>query len=229
MPLLFLLACGTESVVTLPSNEAPEINITSHSDDSVLIESDLQFFRAQITDKDNRVDELLVAWFMDDQLVCDYSNPDPTSKSYCEITPNYNTSRVVAEVVDLYGESDSDQVSVFIIPNSPPEATITSPVQGGRYYTSNPILFAAAVDDEEDPSYELSVTWNSSLDGELNLSSSANDGILSEYTYLSQGQHTIAFQLVDSGGQTYTQNILIDVLGNNQEPSCDITSPLEGV
>ena len=118
---------------------------------------------------------------------------------------------------------------VNVIPSGPPEGAILEPTNIGRYYSDVPVLFSAQVQDAEADPEDLELTWNSSVDGELDLALNAsNDGTYLDSTQLSEGNHRIELTITDPQGNTGQDSVEITVGGPNQSPLCEITLPADG-
>ena len=75
--LMLLIACGDETGVKEIPNSLPDAQIQSHSDGTSFQEGyEVQFY-AQVSDQNHENEELQVAWFIDENLVCDWHTPDP--------------------------------------------------------------------------------------------------------------------------------------------------------
>ena len=70
LPLLSL-ACSGENVLEKQQNVAPTILISSHSDGAEFLDGYSESFRAIVSDDDNEFDELQVAWYVGEDIVCD--------------------------------------------------------------------------------------------------------------------------------------------------------------
>ena len=82
------------------------------------------------------------------------------------------------------------------------------------------------VQDLEDAPEDLSIQWSSNIDGPLILDTTPDSsGEISDYTYLSEGQHAIELSVTDSSGKTTAEEVVIRVGGVNNIPECAILSP----
>ena len=226
--LLLLMACSNDTVIEKQANRNPTISITSHSDGSTIQEGMNTTFRAQVTDDDNELEELTVAWFIEDQMACDWITPDPSGTAYCEMSLQASDGRIVAEVRDPSGAGGMDEIALTVNPTNAPVVSILSPVNGNNYYADELIQFSAVIYDNEDVPQDLSVTWTSSIDGTLPFAIEADtDGGVDNYTLLTQGQHAIEIRVEDTSGKSSSQSVVIDVGGVNAIPSCAITDPLD--
>lgn len=220
-----LFACQSEEGVKA-YNANPEITITSHSDNAALEEGVLESFRAAVSDPNHDTEDLLVSWYVNTDLVCDWAAPDVSGTSYCDIRAGIDSTRVVAEVRDPDGSGGQNEVLITVTPTEAPTISLSSPTESGNYTSDRLVEFAAMVGDTEDPSEELSVKWSSSLEGELPLPEfSDSDGLLSGSAYLIEGQHFIQATVTDSTGKQSQTDVTILVGPPNTPPLCEITSP----
>ena len=75
-----------------------------------------------------------------------------------------------------------------------PKTPITTPDQL--------IHFSGVIGDNEDAAEDLIVSWSSSVDGDLILDTSPDaDGVISDYGYLTEGQHALELRVEDSSGK----------------------------
>ena len=106
------------------------------------------------------------------------------------------------------GAQVSDSVSITVTPddNTPPTATITSPMNGSTYNEGDDISFNGSGYDAEDGTLSgSSLIWTSSRDGQIGTGTSftRND--------LSVGTHTITLTATDSLGATGSDSVSITV------------------
>ena len=223
-----LIACsGGENVIEKQDNSAPAVIIGSHSPDAEILEGYVESFRATVSDDDNDYDELTVAWYVGEEIVCDWEAVSPAGESFCDIVFNADDTNVIAEVRDPTGAGGRSEVGVVIIPTSAPTAQILSPIQNSNHYSDQLIQFSGLVDDNEDNPEDLIVTWSSSLDGDLILDTSPDsDGMISDYGYLSEGQHALELKVEDSSGKVTKEQLVLQVGGANAIPTCEILSPV---
>ena len=221
--LVGVFACGGNDK---QQNNTPTITIMSHSDNVEVQDGYVEYFRAVVSDDDNEFDELSVAWYVGEQLVCDFEVANPVGESRCEIVFVDGDSNVIAEVIDSEGASGRDELNVAVLPTEAPLIELLSPLSENNYYTSDLVQFSALVSDSEDASEDLVILWTSSLDGELPLGSSIDtSGEISDYAYLTEGNHAIELRVEDMAGKVSIEEVVIQVRGENHIPSCDFTAP----
>ena len=227
--VLSLLACRGETVIEKQNNTAPSIMIGSHSPDAEILEGYIETFRASVSDDDNTFEELTVAWYVGDEIVCDWEAVSPGGEAYCDIVFDSDDTNVIAEVRDPQGAGGRSEVGVVIVPTDAPTAEIVTPSANSNHYLDQLIQFSAVVGDNEDAPEDLIITWSSSLDGELILDTSPDaDGVVSDYGSLSQGQHALELRVEDSSGKVTKDQLVVTVGAANEIPLCEIVSPEDG-
>ncbi len=226
-----LVGCKKDKT-NVVDNSAPTIQISSHSDGDTAREGYPEYFVAEVSDADNDLEELNVAWYLDGQKVCDWSTPDLAGESPCEIslTEGTNGSAVVSvEVRDPDDASMVEEVSMSVLPTDAPFVELRSPVDTDNHYTSDLVHFEALVGDAEDAPEDLVITWTSSQDGVLPLGNGVDsNGLISEYAYLTEGTHAIEVRVEDTSGKVNIEEVVIQVDGENSSPVCGWTSPTSG-
>lgn len=118
----------------------------------------------------------------------------------------------------------SDQVTILVEENQPPEVRITSPADGSSFVLSEDIVLEGTGDDREDGSLTGgSLVWSSNLTGELGTGESV---VLAGGT-LSPGTHIITLTATDSGSLTGSDSVISDGLTCLSDPLCETASPCE--
>ena len=228
LPLVWM-ACGGENVIESKQNTAPVVVIASHSPDAEILEGYTETFRATVSDDDNEFEELSVAWYVGETIVCDWETVNPAGESYCDIVFNEEDSNVIAEVRDPQGAGGRAEIDVVIVPTQAPEVEILTPTQNGNQYSNELILFSAQISDNEDFPADLTAVWTSSVDGDLPVDATPDsDGIVSDYGYLTEGQHVIELSVTDTSGKMTKEQIILQVGSENSSPTCDLVAPESG-
>ena len=177
---LFILlgssACRTDENTIKAYNALPTISIQSHTDGAVVLDGLPESFYALASDSNHGPDELQVAWFYGEDIICTWEAPDDGGGSSCEITPNQQEFLVRVEVRDPENAGALDEVSLTVQPSYPPEITLLSPSEGEIFSADDSIQFAATVSDAEDSPEDLILRWSSSLEGTLTLDTTVDSG-----------------------------------------------------
>ena len=228
IPIAVTIACGGESVIEKQPNTAPLIQIMSHSDGVEVQDGYVENFRAVVSDDEDAYADLTVAWYVGEDIVCDWGTVSPAGESFCSVAFVEGDSNIIAEVRDPSGAGARAEVTFTVTPTEAPIIELLSPMAGQRYYSNELILFSALISDMEDASEDLVVTWTSSVDGQLSVDSSPNSaGEIIDYIYLSEAQHAIELRVEDTSGKVATEELVVLVQGENQTPSCEITEPAD--
>ena len=224
LPVIF--ACTGENVIDKRLNVAPMVLLVSHSDGAEILEGYTETFRATVSDDDNEFSELQVAWYVAEELVCDWTEATPAGESLCEIVFTPEDSNLIVEVRDIQGSGGRAEIELVVLPTEVPEIELLSPAAEGRYYANELIQFSALISDKEDAVEDLAIRWSSNRDGILALDTTPNsENEISDYAYLSEGQHAIELYVEDLSGKTTTEEVVILVREENVAPSCQITAP----
>lgn len=145
-----------------------------------------------------------------------------TGPSHTTSSLSSGSHTITLTAVDPAGGSDTAQVSLDIVDNQPPTATIAAPLDGAQYLGGTEIEFSVTATDPEDGSLSGgSVSWSSSLDGDLGTGSPLMT------TGLSVGSHTVTVTVADSRGLQGTDEITVTV-GANGVPTASISQPADG-
>ncbi|MEM7351248.1 MAG: hypothetical protein AAF657_10610 [Acidobacteriota bacterium] len=139
---------------------------------------------------------------------------------------------VMSDLIAIYtdnrneGGGGGDSVDVYAagIPvngggNTAPQVTISAPANGSSFTEGTSIAFTGTATDAEDGNLTASLTWSSSLDGNL-----GNGGNIS--SALSVGSHTVTAAVTDSGG--LQGSAAIDVTVTCQSSSGGLAEDFEG-
>ena len=104
-----------------------------------------------------------------------------------------------------------------------------SPLNNDVYSTGDPVFFTAVVSDQEDLSSDLTVSWESSIDGILpSIAPDSSGNISFNSSTLSSGLHSLSVTATDTGGLTATSNLSFRINTPPTSPTVviDPTSPL---
>jgi hypothetical protein len=224
---MFLAACSDTSVKAF--NAEPVAEITSHSDGDEVVEGDTETFRGSVSDPDHAASDLTATWYLDDDILCESAAPDDDGITTCESQMPATTSQIILVVQDPENAAGSDQVSLDLVINESPDGEIITPTIDGIYYSDQLITFSGIAGDTEDAAVDLIASWESSLDGAIDVDAELDEG--GEFTgfgYLSEGEHAIELTITDTTGKILTDSVIIDVGPPNSAPSCEISAPESG-
>ena len=211
-------------------NANPEAEITSHLDGAIVYEAVQTLFTGSVSDADSVASELTVAWVVGTEQFCE-GTPEEDGKTNCQLTLGYNDNIVRLEVYDKFDALGLSTVDLEISPTTAPTITFIKPVEDGIYYVDRLISFNTEVSDGEDDPFELSVEYQSSLDGVLSMEGDptpSSTGESQSAAYLSIGEHFITATVTDTTGKQATTNTSIVVGPANSAPTCTITAPVNG-
>ena len=223
-----LFACNSDKGVTV-FNSPPVAEITSHSDGDTVYEGYAVSFVAALSDNNHNNADLIARWTANGEELCPYTPPDENGDSTCTIAIQIDQTKIKIEVKDPGNKTGDSEVTLDIVPTEAPDATISTPTANGIYYSDRLITFSGVATDAEDSPQDLTITWESSVDGPLAITSNINqDGELEGVANLSEGEHYITLSVEDTTEKTTTDSVVINVGGSNTPPSCGITTPVDG-
>ena len=170
----------------------------------------------------------MVSWYVDGEPVCDWQAVNPEGISLCDIRFNVGDQKLIAKVRDLDNAFGETVVDLAIFPNNPPKMQVQSPQNNEHFYLDQLVSFRAWVRDEESDTSALTSSWISSIDGDLRLDTTPDEnGNISDESYLSEGQHSITFEVEDETGIVSRQEFVITIDPANTPPTCIILEPVE--
>ncbi|MBT4504578.1 MAG: PKD domain-containing protein, partial [Gemmatimonadetes bacterium] len=119
---------------------------------------------------------------------------------------------------DSEGESVSEKITITILePNQPPEAQITSPLDGSEFLQGENVVFrGTGRDPEQGQLTGNSLEWQSSQDGFLGTDRSVSSSTLSV------GLHQITLTVTDRGGVPGSDQISITIREQPEDPPVDL-------
>ena len=223
-----LLACEGDTVIEKMDNTAPTVLIVSHSDGASLQEGYIVSFRATASDDNDAVETLSMAWYVGQDLACDWTAVSIGGDQTCDIEITPDMTSVIAEVRDPEGAGGRTEIAIDVIPTEAPFASIESPMQGARLYADQLVELAGVVGDAEDDLADLSIEWSSNQDGVLLEPQPDSSGAISDYVFLSEGQHAIELTVEDASGKRSSDSVVVTVGAANTLPTCMLTEPSDG-
>jgi len=225
---LVSMGCQEASIGT--RNATPTITISSHFDGDQVLENTPFVARATAGDADNSPDALVVKWFAGGELACQNEAPDDEGLSECEITmwTDSDPPRIQVEVRDNRNASSSDAVDVEVLPigqgGDGPTVRIEEPSDAGITGLGEALSFVGVVSDIKDNPPDMTLVWNSSIDGVFNEAPPLGDGRAQFVEFeMSGGQHVITLTATDTDGNTASDIITHTINGLPSQPVVSIT------
>jgi len=227
--LLFGLGCTSEDKLSV-RNAIPVALITSHTATEAVREGDLLTVIGTVSDDTDAPSTLSVTWYAGDAPVCAPSPPLDDGITICEVVvPAAEELKIRLEVRDPNNALGEDTVTLEITENQAPEVALSAPTTEEVHVVGELIEFAAVVTDMEDAPEELSLWFESSLDGRIDLTvTPTSDGEVAGSILLTEGSHNLALWAEDTVGHTNSDSVIITVGPVNTGPVCEITQPESG-
>ena len=225
---ILIMGCRSEESIKV-FNSLPVAEITSHSDGHTFVEGDSVSFIATISDSNHAEDELLVTWYSGTDVICSESTVPADGIVQCQVGIQADWEDIRVQAIDPAGGAGSDNILIDVQVNATPVVQVLGPTENGLYYSDQLITFSGISTDAEDDPDQLVSTWDSSLDGALQIDATPNsNGEFSGSGYLTAGDHFITLSTEDTNGRIGTDTVTITVGPPNSEPLCDIVSPQDG-
>ena len=215
--LLLFIACNDGTLNTKNINVNPEVMvILPDSNDGGEVEAGTEvLFLAVVSDADPDDQNFLEArWRVDNnpEPVCDYVLVDENGENSCTILIEEGMEKVTVEVKDPQNAVGTDEYLLSIYLTEAPLIELLNPQSDGMYQEGLAIEFEALVEDAEDPAEELTVTWNSDLEGDMDIGGTVSPlGFVSAVGMLNEGVHLITATVIDSTGKTGNATVEISV------------------
>jgi len=209
-----LLALGCQDKTINVLQEPPAVTVQEPSEGTSFYTGQTILFKAKIQTYDGTdLTDLTHQWVSGNETIC-LSDVVPED-GYATCSWAYDTvgeHTVTVTVTDPRLASATASVGVSIIENTPPTIEATAPADGSTDVAGAGIVFQAIVDDTEETSENLTVTVNSSIDGDVSSGYATSAGQYSGQGYLSSGDHLIIMTVEDSYGRTAQDTLTMEIL-----------------
>jgi hypothetical protein len=219
---IVLLACKNENDVSL-IREPPQVHITSPANGDIVIQrpgdSDLQ---GVVSDLPDAAETLAVQWTIDDVAVdSPAADGDGNVVSLFQSTAlSIGEHRIVLAATDSDGNTVTDEISIEIVAAaSPPTVQITAPADFSEFELGTEITFTGTASDANDAPDDLTLAWQSSIDGAL-AGATSGGGLTFVNATLTEGVHTIYLTATDLDGEVGTDTITVTI-GEPEQPTED--------
>ena len=136
---------------------------------------------------------------------------------------------LIVYILSACTDSDKGVIESEVITpvvNEEPTLTILNPTNGEVFFADNFVNISLQVSDAEDSAFDLGLSMQSDIDGEIPVEWQIDEGGLAGTSVqLTAGVHDLTFTVEDTGGATAADAISIEVLPPNEDPSCAILAP----
>lgn len=225
--VLLLLAAGCSDGGFTVYHEPPTVAIVEPSDGSRVYEGEEFGMKANVDSKDADGDLAghKALWVSGSKILCEQAEVDPSGFTVCSgsLDEPGTGQTITVTVTNLYGDAVSDTITVDVAVNSPPQISISSPIDGTAFNPEDLIVFYATVNDDEDPEEDLNITFSSNVDGALPVPSTASSaGDYTGATSLSPGSHLITAMVADRFGKTGQDTVVLRINSAPGKPTVDI-------
>ena len=224
--LLMLVGCQDKGLTVLI--QPPIVTIVEPVYDASFYEGESVLFKALVAGGDVDSDLTLFThqWSADSTTACESAAVNADGSATCSIAfddPGFHVVQVT--VIDDARQTAVATVRVDILVNTPPVIEILEPETDDVFAPGDLIVFEASVSDAEDDPDDLVVTFNSSRDGDLTVSSSPDSAGAFSFALdsLSSGSHLITLKVTDTASQVGSDTVTIDVNGRPGPPTVSIT------
>ncbi len=227
--LLALSAC--EPPTAHPVNFSPEVQITTPDPGQQVTEGVEIVVTGFVEDADQQ--DSLDIWWTDetDERFCEQTDVAQPANVSCPWTPTASNQRICLNADDGQGEDSHSEVCVNVVAVSAekPTVNIHQPEVGGVYYSNRLIEFAGTVSDQNDAPHELSIEWESGIDGVLSIDTEPDSsGNVRASGNLSEGEHYLTLTATNTSDESNYDSVIVMVGPPNSAPECAITHPEDG-
>lgn len=215
LPVLLLLAACTPDGGLKVYNNPPEVTFTAPADGTTVAAGAWVTFEAQIKDYQDELADLELVWRSSDG-----STPEGTL-SYVEGGVVYvvegfpaGDPTITLQAIDTMGDAGEDTVTLHIVPNEPPSATFTAPLEAAVVLAEDPVRIELVVaDPDEVDRTDLSLTWGGAA-ADVGAPTSADSA--GEVTFylsdLAPGTTQVSVTVTDSLGATANEIVSFEVV-----------------
>lgn len=204
-------------------NTPPSCEFTSPATGSAGRVGSTVTFTGTVSDPDVSPSDLSVEFSSDKDGSMGVVTPNASGNvnfAYNGLSQNTHlVSMIVSD--DAGGECVSD---ILYTVGSAPTITVAAPLDGETYGENSNVAFTATVADNDDPPEQLSLSWESSIDGVFSTTGSDSNGNV-QFTNntLSSGQHSITATVTDTTGLFTSALLSININGAPTQPNVTLS------
>lgn len=211
------------NVTVLSENQAPECGIVEPASAAAFDTGATITFTGTATDVHQPASELAVSWSSDKDGALGSSTADTDGTvTFATSTLSVDTHTVTLSVTDELGEVCTDSVQVAV--GNRPEVSIEAPSSGDVVNAGATVTFSGTVSDAEDAAVDLSVSWDSDVDGPLHALPADSSGLTTFQTAgLAVGDHIVTLTATDSAALEGRATVGFTVNGLPTAPVVDLS------
>ena len=198
------------------ANLPPFVSISAPADNADFTEGENISFSGTASDPEDGDLTASLAWS---------SNVDGaigSGGSFSKSDLSVGTHTITASVTDGGGNTGADSITIDVNEDQTPSVSIVSPSAPVSVVEGDPITFNATATDPEDGDLTASISWTSSLDGAIGTGGSFSK------SDLSVGMHLVVASVTDSGSNTGSDSINVEVQAAIPPPQTDTLTVLSG-
>ena len=225
--MLFFFSCllfEDGSVSVDMTNEPPKISLMSPNDGSVYAVGDEVLLWAEVYDDNDQSSELLVEWSSSIDGVLNEDALNESAETNVAVTLTTGSHDISLVVEDSGGLTATETIAIVVENSaSSPECTTVLPENDSKVPYQRPIELSMVVEDFDTPMSELTVTWESNVDGELGSVVPDDTGFaMLPYSFEEVGVHTLSVTATDLDGNSCMEKFDLEVV---YAPMVEIESP----
>lgn len=138
-------------------------------------------------------------------------SPGATGSLTVPLTLTPGTHALTLNAIDSDGNTGSASVSFTVLEDGRPVVQIDDPADGETLDLGTELLLRGTVSDDETAVEALTLSWSSSVDGELSTAPADSSGTASAAATLSAGIHTLTLTATDGTGLTGSDSVVVTV------------------
>jgi hypothetical protein len=237
LAMVGVMSCVSDKGVTV-RHSPPAVVISRPVDNQEFEQGTAISFEGLVSDDNDAAAELSLTWSsdLDGPLNADPADGDGNAR-FSTASLSFGTHVITLQVSNSEARSAEDYVTIVVDPvEQDPEVTLRRPRSTDSGVEGVAFEFEALVHDEQDAAPDLTVWFESDVDGSFCEPTADLDGLASCASTLSPGDHIVSVHVVDTAGNEATADAAFTVLEadasdddldgyTEQENDCDDADP----